>query len=60
MVCEENMFKKLKNDYATIHLFENYYLMRNNTWYTMCPSPWGIVKVVKTKAEEMDYYNSKF
>lgn len=60
MICEEDIFKKLRIEYATIHLFRNCYLMRNNTWSTMCPSTWGIVKVIKTQNEENEHHRFKF
>lgn len=49
MTTSDHIFRELRRDYATIHLFKNYYLMRNNTWATMCPSLWGVVKVEKEK-----------
>lgn len=49
MTTSDDIFRKLRLEYATVHLFKNYYLMRNNTWATMCPSLWGIVKVEKEK-----------
>lgn len=47
MTMDDNIFRQMRLEYATIHVFKNYYLMRNNTWATMCPSLWGIVKVEK-------------
>lgn len=47
MTTTDDIFRQLRRDYATVHLFGKYYLMRNNTWATMCPSLWGIVKVEK-------------
>ena len=49
MTTSDDIFGVLRREYATVHLFKNYYLMRNNTWATMCPSLWGIVKVEKEK-----------
>ena len=46
----EDIFRIMRREYATVHLFKNHYLMRNNTWATMCPSLWGIVKVEKEKS----------
>ena len=50
MTTSDDIFRVLRREYATVHLFKNYYLMRNNTWATMCPSLWGIVKVEKEKS----------
>lgn len=47
MTTTDDIFRQLRREYATVHLFKNYYLMRNNTWATMCPSLWGVVKVEK-------------
>lgn len=49
MTMSDDIFRKMRLEYATVHLCKNYYLMRNNTWATMCPSLWGIVKVEKEK-----------
>ena len=49
MIMRDDIFRKMRQEYATVHLFKSYYLMRNNTWATMCPSLWGIVKVEKEK-----------
>lgn len=46
MVCRKDIFNEMRLYYKTIHLFKNYYLMRNNRYSNMGPSLWGIVKVV--------------
>ena len=45
MKCTNKSFNELRIWYRTIHLFKNYYLMRNNTYAMFGPSLWGIVKV---------------
>ena len=54
MTMSDDIFRKMRLEYVTVHLFKNYYLMRNNTWATMCPSLWGIVKVEKVNVRNSD------
>ena len=49
MKTTRSIFNELRLWYDTKHLFKNYYLMRNNTYASMCPSLWGIVKVEDDK-----------
>ena len=45
MKCSKENFNELRLWYRTIHLYKNYYLMRNYTYAMFGPSLWGIVKI---------------